>query len=189
MLAARALDADAYLENAPDILATLFWTHIDRQSLPEARKWCLEGYRRFPTIPEFTRCQLWLMVTPLAPPEVDSAWALEARIDSLTKNRYLRVEAQMLVGGVLGRAGRADSARAVLDRAHAAVSPEFDDGLELYAREAYVRSLAGDDDAAIGLLKEYKAANPTHDFSQMLGNWWWQNLRASSPRWKELGIG
>jgi TolB-like protein len=188
MLAAQALDADAYLENAQEVLATLFWTHIDRQSLPEARKRCLEGYRRFPKVPEFTRCQLWLMVTPLEAPSPDTAWALATRIDSLTRSRFLRVEARLLVGGVLGRAGLADSARRVLDRAHAAVSPEFDDGLELYAREAYVRTLAGDDDAAIGLLKEYKVANPTHDFSQMLGNWWWQKLRAS-PRWRELGIG
>ncbi len=188
MLAARALDADAYLENATEVLSTLFWTHIDRQSLPEARKWCLEGYRRFPKLSEFTRCQLWLMVTPQTPPNVDSAWALEAQIDSLTPSRYRKVEAKLLVGGVLARANQADSARAVLDRAHASMSREFDANLRLYGPEAYVRTLLGDNDTAIDLLKEFTAANPSHDYSQMLGNWWWQSLR-TSPRWRELSVG
>ena len=188
MLARQALEADAYLENAAQVLTTLFWTHVDRQSLPEARKWCLEGYRRFPQLSEFTRCQLWLMVTPQTPPNVDSAWVLDARIDSLTRGRYRKVEAKLLVGGVLARANQADSARAVLDRAHAAMSREFDPNLELYGPEAYVRTLLGDDDTAIDLLKEFTAANPSHDYSQMLGNWWWQRLR-TSPRWRELSVG
>ena len=188
MLASKALEADAYLENAPQVLSTLFWTNIDRQSLPEARKWCLEGYRRFPKISEFTRCQLWLMVTPQAPPKVDSAWALRAQIDSLTRSRYRRLEAELLVGGVIARDGLTDSARAVLDRAHAAMNREFDPDLELYGPEAYVRTLLGDDDRAIDLLKEFTAENPSHDYSQMLGNWWWQKLN-DNPRWKELSVG
>jgi len=48
--------------------------------------------------------------------------------------------------------------------------------------------LVGDDDKAIDLLKEFTAANPTHDFGQMLGTWYWQKLR-TNPRWKELSVG
>ena len=188
MLARRAYDADAYLSNAPDILSTLFWTNADRESLPEARRWCEEGHRRFPDISEFTRCQLWLLVTPLLPADVDRALELRAAIDSLTESRYLHVEADLLVGGVLGRAEMPDSARSVFDAAHDAVSSEFDPGLSLYAREAYVRTLVGDFERAIDLLKQFTAANPTHDFSQLLGNWWWRELR-QQPRWRELNIG
>jgi serine/threonine-protein kinase len=188
LLAARAYEADAYLANAVGILGTLFWTHADRESLEQARRWCLEGYRRFPDYSQFTLCQLWLMATPLMSPAVDSAWGLKASIDTLTANRYRRVEAQLVVGGVLGRAGLVDSAQAVLDSAHAAVSREFDPALELYAREAYMRTLTGEPDRAIDLLKEFTAANPTHDFGLMLGNWWWRSLR-NNPRWRELGVG
>jgi hypothetical protein len=98
------------------------------------------------------------------------------------------VQSDLLVGGILARGGLADSATRVFDRAHAAISAEFDPDLELYPVEAYMRSLAGETDRAIDLLKEFTAANPTHDFSEMLGNWWWRNLR-ESPRWKELSIG
>jgi TolB-like protein len=188
LLAARAYEADAYLANAVGILRTLFWTHADRESLDQARRWCLEGYRRFPDYSQFTLCQLWLMATPLVQPDVDSAWGFKASIDTLTRSRYRRVEAHLVVGGVLGRAGLVDSARAVLDSAHAAVSREFDEGLELYAREAYMRTLTGEPDLAIDLLKEFTAANPTHDFSLLLGNWWWRGLR-DNPRWRELGVG
>ena len=186
--AERAYEADAYLDNADAVLDRLFWGSIDREFLPQAQRWCGEGARRFPDDVRFARCELWLMVTPRVAPAVDQAWQLRARLDSLTENRFLRVEADFLVGGVLARAELTDSARSVFQRARAAISSEFDPDLALYAREAYVRSLAGDLDEAIDLLKEFTAANPTHDFSQMLGNWWWRELR-DHPRWRELSVG
>ncbi len=189
MLAQRAYEADAYLENAPQILQSLFWTHLDRESMTQARRWCFEGYRRFPERFEFTHCRLWYMATPADPANVDSAWALKAQIDSLTRRRFLRLEADFLVGGIIARAGLVDSGLAVIDRAHEAIASDIDPDLELYSREAYVRSLAGDTDRAIDLLKEYVAANPTHDFSQMLGNWWWRDLRENPRFLRELGIG
>jgi len=184
-LGERAYAADRSSENAPRVLTTLFWTNIDRESLQEAQRWCLEGYRRFPANSEFTRCRLWLMVTPQAPPNVDSAWALRTRIDSLTPSGFRRLEAELLVGGVIARAGLTDSARAVLDRAHAAMSREIDPYLQLSTREAYIRTLLGDDDRAIDLLEEFAAENPHYDLGQMLGNWWWQKLRAD-PRFQAL---
>jgi TolB-like protein len=189
LLAAEAYEEDAYLANAPAILRTLTWTHMDRESLTQARRWCAEGYRRFPAQWRFTHCRLWLLATPAGQPDVAEAHRLAALLDSLTGDReFPRVEAELLVGGVLARAGLADSARTVIDRAHQAVSREFDPDLDLYAVEAYVRTLVDDDDTAIDLLKEYVAANPGHDFSQRLGTWWWRSLR-DNPRFRELGVG
>jgi TolB-like protein len=189
LLAAEAYEEDAYLANAPVILRTLTWTHMDRESLTQARRWCEEGYRRFPAQWRFTHCRLWLLATPAGQPDVAEARRLATLLDSLREGReYTRVEAELLVGGVLARAGLADSARAVIDRAHQAISRAFDPDLDLYAVEAYVRTLLDDDDAAIDLLKEYVAANPGHDFSQRLGTWWWRSLR-DSPRFRELGVG
>jgi serine/threonine-protein kinase len=183
-----AYDADAFLSNADDILDRLFWGSIDREFLPQARRWCLEGARRFLDQPRFMSCQLWLMVTPAVEPDVDEAWRLRQRIDALTDDRFYRTQADYVLGGVLARAGLTDSARSVFGRARAAITSEVDPDLELYPVEAYMRTLAGDDDEAIDLLKEFTAANPEHDFSEMLGNWWWRGLR-SNPRWRELSIG
>jgi TolB-like protein/tetratricopeptide (TPR) repeat protein len=186
--AEAAYDADAYLENADAVLDRLFWGSIDREFIPQARRWCMEGARRFPDDVRFLSCQLWLMTTPDEVPDAGRAWQLRARIDSVSERPFVRVQSDLLVGGILARGGLADSATRVFDRAHAAISAEFDPDLELYPVEAYMRSLAGETDRAIDLLKEFTAANPTHDFSEMLGNWWWRNLR-ESPRWKELSIG
>jgi hypothetical protein len=127
------------------------------------------------------------MTTPNEVADVGKAWQLRERVDSVG-GALAQVQSELLVGGILARAGLADSASRVFDRAHSAITSEIDPNLELYPVEAYMRSLAGETDRAIDLLKDFTAANPTHDFSEMLGNWWWRNLR-SSPRWKELSIG
>jgi hypothetical protein len=93
-----------------------------------------------------------------------------------------------LAGGVLARANALDSARSVFERARQQISPEFDPDLELFAVEAFVRTLSGDLDEAIDLLKQYQAANPGHDFSRRLGTWWWRDVR-NHPRYRELEVG
>ena len=53
----------------------------------EARRWCNEGYLRFPGNPTFTQCSLFLMLTPDATRDVPEAWRLLARLDSVNANR------------------------------------------------------------------------------------------------------
>jgi len=187
--ARNGYEADAYLENADETIYRLFWGNMDTQALTQARRWCNEGGRRFPNAWWTVDCQLWLLVTPeVAQPSVDEAWRLRARFDSLTESRSGRTRADYLVGGVLARAGLTDSARNVFDRTRERISPEFDPDLDLYAVEAYVRTLSGDLDVAIDLLKQYQAANPEHDFSKQLGTWWWREVR-NHPRYRELEVG
>ena len=186
--ARRGYEADAYLENADETIYRLFWGTMDTEALRQARQWCAEGHRRFPDDWWTVDCQLWLSVTPEVEPDVARAWQLRARLDTLTQSRFRRVRAEYLVGGVLARAGLTDSARRVFDRARSEISSEFDPELELYAVEAYVRTLSGDLDESIDLLKRFRVANPEHDFSKQLGTWWWRSLR-NHPRYRELGIG
>ena len=64
---------------------------------------------------------------------------------------------------------------------------EIDPDQNLLSQEAYVRTLTGDPDVAITLLKQYVAANPKHEFLQNQGtSWWWRELR-TNPRWREIG--
>jgi hypothetical protein len=87
--------------------------------------------------------------------------------------------AKLIVGGVLARAGLADSAGRVLTSARAGA--EVDPNLELTYIEAYMRTLVRDDAGAIALLRRYFAANPPDDTESACGwdsHWWWRDLRA-----------
>jgi serine/threonine-protein kinase len=189
LAARRGYEADAYLDRANALLNRLFWGHIDLEQFSQARRWCAEGARRFPAQPAFLSCQLWLMATPAVPADVDQAWRLLARFDSLTPGAgptFNGLENLMLVGGALGRAGLVDSARSVLLRARGTATSEIDPHQDLVPVEAYVRSLFGDHDEAIDLLKAYVAANPEHNFPAQAGTaWWWRDLRGH-PRFVEI---
>jgi hypothetical protein len=92
---------------------------------------------------------------------------------------------RMYVGGVLARAGLADSARRVLEGARA--GRDIDPDQELAAREAVMRVLLGDLDEAVSQLNRYIVANPTHTFDLTSGDlhWWWRPLR-DNPRFRAL---
>ena len=189
MAARRAYEEDAYLRNAGDILYDLFWGAMDLEQFIQSRRWCEEGVRRFPSDASIVQCQLWQMATPALPADAELAWQLYGALDSLVpeaSREYLMTQWHMVVAGVLARAGLADSARSVLDRVRATVTHESDPTQDLASVEAYMRSILGDYDEAIDLLKLYVAANPEHPFAEAAGTlWWWRDLRAQ-PRFREI---
>jgi TolB-like protein len=181
---------DAYFDRANDEIDRMFWGYIDRGLLKDAVDWCAEGGRRFPGDARFMLCRLWLMVTPAVPtPDVTQAWSLLARLDSMPIPPFFKAQAGFLVGGAIARANLVDSAKAVIARTRASITPEVDPERELNATEALVRTLTGEQGKAIDLLKEAVAANPGHDFAGTIGQtWWWRTLR-ENPRWRELTRG
>jgi serine/threonine-protein kinase len=192
-MARNAYEADAYLANADNILASLSDAAYDTEQFAESDKWCAEGARRFPGDYRFTMCQLWGMITPDAVPNPDQAWRLARRVDSVApaaSRALLAHMARMIVGGATGkrRAGSenplGDSARRVLVRARgdADVDPEH----ELPGYEAIMRAQIGDLDSAIVLLRQYVAYHPDHSF-EVGGNvhWWWRELKAK-PEFQAL---
>src|SRR5687767_2284583 len=188
-MALSAYTADKYLSNSAAVLNRLFFSSYDTEQFLEARRWCNEGYLRFPGNPTFTQCSLFLMLTPDATRDVPEAWRLLARLDSVNANRPEQARAyqnrlgRILVGGAIGKrttgvaSPLADSARRVLLGARADRS--IDPGRELPGYEAVVRAQMGDFDEAIALLKEYVASNPDHSFN-VGGNvhWWWRDIRS-----------
>jgi serine/threonine-protein kinase len=187
--AQRAYAADAYLENAGSILNQIFFGLLDQEQFGQAETWCARGTARFPPDTRFVTCQLFLLATPGFPADPPRAWQLRARLDTLDAPAPVEAQADILVGGILARAGLADSARAVWTRTRASMTPEVDPQQELSALEAYARTLAGDMDEAIDLLKRAVAANPNHDFAGTAGRyWWWRELR-QHPRWREISGG
>jgi serine/threonine-protein kinase len=186
--ARRAYEEDAYLDFADAILWRLFNASLDLEQFQQAERWCLEGAKRFPDNYRFSSCQLLLMVTPAQPPNVERAWELAARVDSLTPaqwQEYESVDALMMVGGVLARAELADSARKVLAAAHGRVTNEIDPEQSLLGHEAYMLTLLGDYDGAVDLWKRYAAANPGHFDGSDDVSWWWRELQ-DHPEFQRL---
>lgn len=194
-LAARtAYETDAYLENADGILWRLFQAHIDLGQFSQASRWCEEGRDRFPSDFRFRMCRLRLLTTPEHEPSVREAWRLADAVDSLAppdRRTFHRTEADMYVAGVLARVDStdsvfADSARAVLSRARARVTPKLDPRDHLLGVEAYIRTLLGDEDRAIELLSRYVSAHPEHEFS-VAGeiSWRWRGLQ-DDPEFRRI---
>ena len=184
--AQSAYQADMYLERAEDVIDRIFWGSLDRGDFGTAENWCMRGAARFPRDPRFVTCQLFILVTPEFNHDVPRAWQLVARLDTLEATPFARAQARVLMGGVLARAGLADSAQSVWQRARQETTGDVDPGRILPALEAYTRTLADDWDEAIDLLKRAVAANPDHDFAGAQGQyWWWDRLR-QHPRWREI---
>jgi TolB-like protein len=170
MLAARrAYEADAYLEVASDVVWRLFYGNFDLENFTQAREWCSKGGERFPNDHRWSYCELRLMASPASPPDVDRAWQLLARLDSLApapRKAVERARGEMAVGGVLARANQADSARAVLTRARSKVTIEIDPAYDLMQFEAAMRLLLKEREVAFDLLRRSIVANPDQGFKR-----------------------
>lgn len=176
--AQRAYEEDAFLTVADGVLWRLYSASYDLESYDQAQRWCAEGHRRFPNNFRFVQCQLFLMTMSAAQPDVDRAWSLYNQLVPLLpedQKTSLDAQAQTVIGGIIGRAGLADSANAVLTRAR--LTPEQDPDAELTSVEAAMRALMGDKEGAIRLLQRYVVLNPGH-FGEKEGlSWWWRSLQ------------
>lgn len=192
MAGQRAYEADAYLDAAEEILWRLYGGQYDLGNFDKALWACRQGAKRFPLNDRFATCELELMHTPALQPDPERAWQLVARVDSLaapSRREYAGIQSRLYLAGALHRASRVDgsdvapdSGRAVLERAHRAITPEIDPERDLFMQEAAMLSMMGDDDAAIDLLKIHRAADPSESYEH---HWWWRTVR-SHPRYQEL---
>ncbi len=160
--ARRALEADAYLSDARDVIRDLYVTLLLREQFDDARFWCAQGVRRFPTDPNFMDCELRILGwSAVGARQVAKAWqvlqATEAR-DTIDPLPLARLDRRMMVAAVLARSGMGDSARTVMRRAKAGVSDSV--ASQMAAEEAAVRLLLGERDAALQLLSRYLKVNP-----------------------------
>jgi TolB-like protein/tRNA A-37 threonylcarbamoyl transferase component Bud32 len=173
LAAMRAYDADPYLSNANVTVYRLFVTSYVLDDALEARKWCDEGQRRFPTDYRFAECRLFYSNMKAAIPDVPEDWAA---LDSLVKfsppgmKPINKLKGQMRVGIALARASRADSAkpaearlladsaRRVMERSRGDAT--IDTGRELPQLETIGRWILGDKDEAFKQFSVYLASNP-----------------------------
>ena len=194
LAALRAYESDPYLSNADVTLWRLFSTSADLEDAVEANHWCEEGYRRFPSEPDFTECRLWVLFLPGQKPDVEQAWKLYQQFVQLTppdEKEVERLRGQLIVAVVIARAAvnsgntrLRDSAQAVIGRSRA--NPTLDPTRDLAQWEAIAQTLLGNKDEAFRQLSIYLATNPQQRVT--LGKerlWWFRDLH-SDPRWAAL---
>lgn len=186
VLAARkAYEQDAYLQNADRVVRNLAYGNYNLGRFADARRWCDVGSRRFPREADFATCQIVVMTTPAVEPEPARAWRMVARVDSLAPQRlteFDHLRAEIYAGGVLARAGLADSARHVLARARDQAVPTVDPSRWLHLTEGYMRTLVGDTAEALAEIRLWAAANPGESFT---AGWMWDGLR-DDPRFERI---
>jgi TolB-like protein len=187
--ARKAYEADPYLTNAHLALWYLFSYAIDQPDpdLVEVTHWCEEGERRFPKDPRFVECRLMIDALPNAKPDIAKNWErirqyVELSPIPLRPARQKRAE--MIMSMVLGRAGLADSAQRVAERARADLS--LDPNRELVYLEAMSLGIAGLKDQAFERLTEFAAASPQQAKGLAYEKSWMSKALRDDPRWQRL---
>ena len=150
-----------YLSNANVITHRLFLAAFDDKRMKEAEESCRQGADRFPKDFRFANCQLQLMSWGVGTLDANRAWQLAELTEQLSpaegERPYRRAESRVLVGLVLARLGRVDSARALLAQpVSAEVDPTRD--IDTYAERGWL--LLGDTAKALESLDRYRKANP-----------------------------
>jgi serine/threonine-protein kinase len=192
LAAQTAYTADPYLTDANKTVWRLFTTSLDLGLRAQAKKWCDEGTARFPQDYRFVECRLWLFTPPLeegdSKPSPDSIWKAYTnylQADKVDKPVFAEKKGQMIAAVGLLRAGLADSARRVVDRARGG-SESIDPGGDLLNLEMLARAQLGDKERAIALLGRYLASHPQQrPFAAHDETWWLEPLH-DEPRYKAL---
>ena len=167
--ARRALEEDAFLQDAPSILEALYTSEQLLGDYASARESCDNGHRRYPADWRFVQCRLTLMSVDTTAANPREAWALVAKLDAMdppaqaaaTRDPYNPIYWRMVAALVSARAGQRDTARAVIAWATRKVGNDPALRLDLNYDEACVRLALGQPDVALRLLTEYTKARPT----------------------------
>jgi TolB-like protein/predicted Ser/Thr protein kinase len=192
LAAQKAYEADAYLANAREILGRLFWASYDTENFPDAGRWCEEAHRRFPRDLPFVECRLWMLSSKGLKPDPDEAWRQVDTLKAITPPARWAYESrmgQLLVAGVLAKAGLPDSARRVLLRVRS--TPDIDPDRELQGIEIVMRLFLKDYDEAMTLLEQYLTVHPDHrkGLATNSSPWWRDPAVQNDPRFKALIAG
>ncbi len=156
----RALEADAFLAEARQIVERLLFLALNGERFADARESCALGQRRFPDDPNFYDCDLRILGWQgRGSGKIREAWRLWKAADARDSEPIVRAERSLLVAAVLARSGLADSVHAVVRRARITAGA---DSLQppLVYTEAYVRLLAGEVDRSLELLAAVLRASP-----------------------------
>jgi tetratricopeptide (TPR) repeat protein len=182
--ARQALEADAFLSDASEVTAHLFFTALNLERYDDAREWCTRGARQFPQSSNFMSCAFRIVAwSGQGRGAVADAWRLAAVVDRADTDHEMVGDRRMLVAAVLARSGLGDSARGVIRRTRAAITEPTAQATLDYD-EAYVRVLLGERDAALQLLAMYLRTRPENR-AYVAESPWFRTLHGD-PRFQAL---
>ena len=185
--AEKAWNADAFLSNAQTVLNRLVLASYDLEDWTKANRWCDEMQRRYPASAQAPRCQLYLMTSRAKEPDVALAWKLADSIAAMAPKpaqQFERFKSDLLVAGVLARAGQNDSAKRVVDRSRG--NPEVDPNLELPQYAAFVSVLRNDTTAALANLKVFLSKDDDRRKAIQAYVGWWYRPIEKAPGFQKL---
>ncbi|HET7552531.1 MAG TPA: BTAD domain-containing putative transcriptional regulator [Gemmatimonadaceae bacterium] len=162
LAAYRAYQADAYLDDAAEVLSRLFASAYEIGDDVGARRWCDEINHRFEGSWTGAYCQLGLLAWGSSagdPAAVRQAWAIVTAGGRRTPLvREMGPRLYMLVAVSLARAGLRDSAEAIIRRSRVSAAGDP----EILPLEASARIILGQPDSAVARLAQYVRAKPLH---------------------------
>ncbi|WP_420127529.1 BTAD domain-containing putative transcriptional regulator [Longimicrobium sp.] len=167
--AEKALEHDAWLEHADDVLERLFFSQLSIGDYRAAAETCERGRRARPRDWRFVECRLTLLREDRSrPADPAAAWRLVAELDALdpppraaaTGRTYAPIYRRLVAAAVSARAGQADSARAVLARARLDAAADPESRVSMPYDEAYILLLLGERAQARERLEVYLAQRP-----------------------------
>lgn len=185
--AERALEEDAFLEDAEDIYGLLYETALNLEEVEEASRWCEEGHRRFPESTLLTVCGLYTWASVRGNRSaIPEAWALHDEYARITGpgQGWNRAVGLSLMAAFLARAELPDSARAVLARARGALDPGEAIAPYFAYFDAYVAILLEESGRALELLEGFLEEYPSQ--REFLPSDWWFRPLWDDPRFKAL---
>lgn len=168
--AERAFRTDAYLLSGNLVRQRLFRSALAFGRFDLAREQCAVGARDYPSDWRFVECPLVILGrVDQGPVDVAAAETALRRINEFDPPRvawgdgraYLPIYRQMLFAAVLARAGKGDSARAILARARGEVESHPEMMPSFLYDEAHVRLFLGDRDGAVIALHELVRRQPS----------------------------
>jgi tetratricopeptide (TPR) repeat protein len=166
---ARALEEDAFLDDAPQVLSRLFYVSAMLGDIPAARSWCERGFRTVPGDWRFTECRLTTLLYDTKGPQRPAyAWALVdtmRMIDPADKaaeagHPYSPIFRMLAAAAVSARVGDARRARAALSESAALAGTDSALTTNRLPDAAYVLWVLGARDSASALLRLHIARRP-----------------------------
>ena len=169
LAARRALEHDAWLEDADELLEQRYHAALLTGDYATAAEACDRGRRTFPRDWRFVDCRLNLLREDGSrPADPALAWRLVAELESMDPpahaaaagRAYDPIYRRMVAASVSARGGDVSRARATLDRARVDAAADPDARVSLLYDEAYLLLLLGDRPAARERLGVYLAQRP-----------------------------
>jgi tetratricopeptide (TPR) repeat protein len=179
-----AVKADPLLRTRLLVDGSAFFASVMTNKLDDAERWCRNMRSSFPTERQSQMCEITLLGNRGARAvDVAASWAEVRRLDRdplLGPSTWS--QRRMMVAAVLARAGKPDSARAVIRH----TAEQLNGRRRADAAEAYVHTLLGDHDSAVRVLSQLLADFPRMRIG-LARNPWYQGL-ASDPRFRALAL-